>query len=285
MAHFNLTFENSPEPGRLLPMIEMLFRFTGSLAWPAVVVILVLKFRGPIERLLRAVAKRLRDKNTDFNVGPGGVSLSHHQEATDGRLETIRVQEQIRSASDTLLVPAEVGQSRVAVDAAAGIDPIQLVLKEAEKYERGSFANDAHERGKQRSELADRMGILIRTYGLRDRLTPPGHGATEKDRVPFNALSAGLASSIILGPREGDGNVLLSIARRATFKHAQYRVALAVIQMAVEPGYLSIKEKNAFAAMINQYRAAQLAEISPDKALLRVLRRTLLVMRAWKAHN
>ena len=263
MAHISLTFDNLQEPSGFASFCKISFELIGVVIWPLAVLLIVSWLRGPLHALLSAAAKRLEDKDTDLTISEHGVSLTRHQEATEGRVDVIQAQqEQIRYV---VLNPRD--------ETNAQADPVAQLKHDVAEYESKQLPNDKGERVRLLNEVADRMGVLIYTYKLRDKII------LEDISTVSNGVVAGMASSIVLGPRTGDAAALLRVAPRVTYKHTKYRVALAVIRIAGERGYLSEKEQTGCAALIDLYAAAALAEDRPDQSLLTILARTKAILR------
>jgi hypothetical protein len=246
----------------------------GAISWPIVVLLLVKILREPLTALLLAVAKRLEDENTDFSATAAGVSITHHQQAVEGRLEVIQTQqEQIRSMVLPKPAEANLGFKALAPEVATPAAVIERLKGVVAQYESNSLPDDKRQRLHLRNELADQLGIAIYTFKLRDAIFSGDAGTAMS-----NGWIVGFASSIVLGPRAGDADVLLKIAPHATLKHTKYRVALAIIQLASEAGALTAQQRGGFERSLEVYEAQTRADRHPDESLIAILLRASAVL-------
>ncbi len=212
---------------------DAVVKLIGSIAWPAVALIVGGLFRHQLRHILTAVGKRIEDKSTNITIGKDGISLQQRMDVQQAAIATLQAEQE--SVKSVVLKSYEQTSNDKQIVGGGGLRNTVEITKRlqelAESYMNVHVADYAT-RLRIKSELAQEMGVVVVTGEIdREWLSHQDH----------EGLILALASATLLAPEKEDAGRLIPAAKKLKRLHVRYWMLLAFSKL-IENGYCSPQE-------------------------------------------
>lgn len=232
----------------------------GHLAWPTLVLVLVILARAQVRDVIGALASRIRDPNSQVDISRDGLRLRTRMQALEGKLESLD-EDQLQLKTVYAPAAAKAATAPPGPVYRGGTRGTEELPEGAGSGTRGGGTAGHAAIDRDLQDLASRYRDL-RTGGLaeRDALAREMVNLVVQRRVSRDLLARSQDEGLLVAlaavahafPEADDVGRLLRIAPAADHPHLRYRIVLAFGRL-VERGLVPAAELAAVHEILDRY--------------------------------